>query len=94
MKVCPSGHPNVRGSAFCGMCGSPDLSMPQPRLPGFVPLVYAFSIFLLSAASFAYLFIFARALLTDPGGLLKPMLVGLAIGLLWLGVAAAGDTQR
>jgi hypothetical protein len=45
-------------------------------------------------ASFLYLLLFARALLTDPDGLLRPMLIGLVIGLLWLGVIVITDASK
>lgn len=93
-KLCPAGHPNLRGTRFCEQCGSSDLSTPQPRLTGFIHLIYVLALVILMAASFVYLLFFARALLTDPNGLLKPMLIGLVIGLLWLGVVVITDASR
>jgi len=84
----------VRGASYCQECGSPDLSLPQPRLAGFIKVIYLLGVVLFLVASFVYLLLFARALLTSPEGLLKPMLVGLVIGLLWLGVIVISDASR
>src|SRR5215217_4363725 len=77
IKLCPSGHPNIRGASFCEECGSSDLSMPQPRFAGFILLIYFLAFFALLVGSFVYLLFFVQALLADPNSLLKPMLMGL-----------------
>lgn len=83
-KVCPAGHPNIRGAVFCEQCGSADLSLPQTRISGIVRILFVLGIALFLVGFFVYLVFFARILITDPGGLLYPMLGGLGLGLLWL----------
>jgi hypothetical protein len=94
IKLCPASHPNIRGTSFCELCGSPDLSVPQPRLSGAIHLAYILGVFVLMAASFIYILYFARALLSDPDALLKPMLIGALLGLVWLGVIVVTDASR
>ena len=94
IKICPSGHPNIRGSTFCAECGSSDLSQPQPRLSGFVRLGYVIAVILLFLSSIVYLLYFASALLTNPNDLLKPMLVGFFLGLFWLFGVMFTDASR
>src|SRR5688572_22035160 len=93
-KLCPSGHPNIRGTAFCEQCGSADLSFPQKRVPGFVLLIYLLFVFVLMLGSIVYLWFFLRALLTNPDDLLTPMLAGLGLGFLWLGIVTLTDASR
>src|SRR6202167_1008942 len=45
VKLCPRRHRNPRSAQACSQCGSRDLSTPQPRRPGWTPIVG----FLLSA---------------------------------------------
>ena len=94
IKLCPSGHPNIRGTSFCEQCGSPDLSLPQKRLAGFILLLYLLAGFLLMVGSLVYILFYVRALLTDPSNLLKPMLVGLGLGVAWLALITVTDASR
>src|SRR5580704_8239158 len=39
VKLCPRRHANPRTAEACSQCGSRDLSIPQPRRPGWTSLV-------------------------------------------------------
>jgi hypothetical protein len=93
-KLCPSGHPNIRGASFCEQCGSPDLSLPQSRVAGFVVLLYVLAVFVLMLGSLLYLLFYVRELIADPNNLLKPMLMGFGLALVWLAFVTITDASR
>ena len=39
VKLCPRRHVNPRTAEACSQCGSRDLSTPQPRRPGWAPIL-------------------------------------------------------
>lgn len=39
VKLCPRRHPNPRTAEVCSQCGSRDLSLPQPRVPWWAPIL-------------------------------------------------------
>jgi hypothetical protein len=98
MRLCPRGHENPRGSVACQECGSKDLSTPQPQRRLSARLLLASGSVILKTVLFfgslLYLLALIHDVLRDPDTLLPDMLVGLAIGLLWLALVSIEDMLR
>jgi hypothetical protein len=61
-----------------------DLSIPQPPGSGFGQIIFFLLGFALLALSILFIAFFYQALLSSPNNLLRPMLLGLGLALLWL----------
>ena len=89
VKLCSRQHVNPRAARACSECGSTELSRPQPKAPIFIrPVLFMLfdvgpGILLLLALS-VYVGFYIVKLVRDPNGLLPLMLIGLALGLLFL----------
>jgi|SRR6185312_13783030 len=88
VKLCNRGHTNPRLAEVCSVCGSHSLSLPQARGGSLLKAVFTIGLGLTFAAlligTLAFCGIFLRTLIQNPNGLLPLMLVGLALGLVWL----------
>jgi hypothetical protein len=87
VKLCVRLHQNPRRAEACSQCGSRELSTPQRYVPWWrkVFLMTApISGILLLLLSVAYFIYFALQVFSHPSSLLRPMLLGLLLGLLWL----------
>jgi RNA polymerase subunit RPABC4/transcription elongation factor Spt4 len=87
VKLCPRLHANPRNAETCSLCGSRDLSTPQPRVPFWVP-VLQFLLSLVPGFVLAVLSIGAVGLLIDqllhrPDMLLALVPLFIALGVLW-----------
>jgi hypothetical protein len=93
-RVCSKGHANPRSAIACGVCGSQDLSNPQPQrrfvlVAGFAILKAIMGSALL-AGTILFALSFAAAIVRDPSDLFGRMLVGLGLGVLWLALVFLG----
>jgi hypothetical protein len=89
VKLCPRGHANPRIAEVCSLCGSRDLSTPQPRVPVLVRIaVFFLSLLpgaLLVLASVLVLLVFLRELFTHPQWILALAFLGIALAVLaWI----------
>jgi hypothetical protein len=96
LRVCAHGHENPRAVIACTLCRSRELSSPQQasqlgRIPALLLLLIGPALLI---ATIVYGLYFARMLLTDPNSLLKPMLIGLVIGILWLLLVSLPNRNR
>lgn len=87
VRFCPKLHRNAVTASACSECGSKELSQPQQAATilarGVAVLGMVLGLVLLAGTLF-YLVQFARRLLSDPSSTLPAMMIGLAIGLVWL----------
>jgi len=87
IRLCGKLHPNRRNASACSQCGSRDLSLPEEKAPLWFRLLILLSGIipgcLLLFVSAVYLAYFLYALISDPAGLLIPMLYGLLLGIIW-----------
>jgi RNA polymerase subunit RPABC4/transcription elongation factor Spt4 len=87
-KLCPNLHVNARSSSVCSVCGSRDLSSPQPRRRAVLLIalaaIRAIIPVILLAVTVLYFVGFTIVALRDADRLLGPMLFGLGLGCLWL----------
>ena len=87
VKFCPRLHVNPRGAEACSQCGSQELSMPQYYESWWRKALFMFSTIsgvVLMLGSVLYALFFGYELFLHPTSVLRPMLVGLVLGLLWL----------
>ena len=83
VKFCPRLHPNSRISQVCSLCGSRDLSTPQPKVSVWWK-VLGFLLQILAGTIFACLSItFLVDLLTMPQAQNALFALGILLGLLW-----------
>jgi RNA polymerase subunit RPABC4/transcription elongation factor Spt4 len=99
IKLCPKLHINARSSSVCSICGSRELSSPQPTLTVLMrlglTLLRVLAPLLLLTVTVLYGVTFVAAAAHDPSDLLGRMLVGLGLGCLWLlYVSASGRTRK
>lgn len=86
-KFCSRLHKNPRSAQACSQCGSRDLSMPQAYLSWWrkarimVSTIFGYILLLMTSA---YAVFFVYRLIVSPNTLLRPMILGLLISLLWL----------
>lgn len=87
-KLCKRLHPNPRSAEVCSLCGSRELSTPQPRpslwvrvlLRMITPLIGLF----LWVMTICFFFAFIKMLFTDQRLLGPMMALGLIIAIVWL----------
>ena len=89
VKRCPRGHANPRSAEACSICGSRDLSTPQPRVPLGVRFVaFLLSLFpgcLVTAFAIVLGMVFIEEVLRDPRFLSSLVLLGIVFGILaWM----------
>ncbi len=87
VKLCPRLHVNPRRAEACSQCGSRELSTPQRYVSWWRKALFMFgavSGVVLMLGSILYVLFFGYELLQNPYGLLRPMLIGLILSLLWL----------
>jgi len=87
VKYCPRLHENPRGAQACSQCGSRDLSLPQRHVPWWrkvTIMLFNLSGVTLLILTVLYGVYMGFQVLSDPYGLLRPMLLGLLLALLWL----------
>ncbi len=88
MKLCPRLHVNPRSAEACARCGSHDLSIPQRHVSWLSKVLFwVLSIvpgLILLVLSAVYVVYYLYKLLSNPFDMLPTMLLGLALGLLWL----------
>jgi RNA polymerase subunit RPABC4/transcription elongation factor Spt4 len=98
VKLCSRGHSNPRTAEVCSVCGSRNLSIPQTRGGAALRALFSIGLFLtfgaLLVGSLAYIGVFVKALIQNPNGLLPLMLLGLALGLVWLFWMLAASALR
>lgn len=88
VKLCGRGHVNIRTAEACSTCGSRELSVPHShpstkmRIFQFFALIVPFVVLLVG--TLAYIGFFLKTLFENSSALLPVMLLGLALGLLWL----------
>jgi len=87
VKLCPRLHPNPRSAEACSRCGSRDISIPQPRVPWWVP-VLEFLVSLvpgvfLGLASLTVAILFITAILQRPEMLVAAILLLIPLAILW-----------
>jgi hypothetical protein len=88
VKLCPRRHSNPRTAEACSQCGSRDLSTPQPRRPGWTPIlgffVSAVPGILLSIASLAIASAAVIAILQHPDTIVAALaFYTIPFGILW-----------
>ncbi len=88
VKLCGRGHINIRAAEVCSTCGSRELSIPQSRPSLKMRIFQFFALFVpfvaLLLGTLLYMAVFLKTLFESPSQLLPMMLLGLALGLLWL----------
>jgi RNA polymerase subunit RPABC4/transcription elongation factor Spt4 len=99
-KLCPNLHVNARSSSICSICGSRELSNPQPQRRALfwiaLAAISAMGPAILLAVTVGYFVQFANAAIHEPDRLLGQMLFGLCLGCLWLlyvAVSSRGSRQ-
>lgn len=87
VKLCPRRHANPRTAEACSQCGSRDLSTPQPRRPGWVPLLgVALQVVPGALLGFGSLIVFLAigvAVLRHPEMIASLVLLAVPLGILW-----------
>ena len=87
VKLCPRRHANPRTAEACSQCGSRDLSTPQPRRPGWAPILgFIVSIvpgFFLGIASVAVVLAATIAIVQRPDMIVALALLTIPFGILW-----------
>ncbi len=87
VKLCPRRHVNPRTAEACSQCGSRDLSTPQPRRPGWTPIVgFLLSVIpgiFLTTASLAVLLAAFIAIAQRPDMIVELALLSIPFGILW-----------
>lgn len=98
VQLCPRLHVNTRTAQFCSLCGSRDLSVPQPRTSWWIsPFLWLLTMVpgvLLLVLSILLLITFVRSLIVDPQTVFPLMLAGLLLGPLWLGYVHLAEFVR
>lgn len=87
VKLCPRLHPNPRNAEICSLCGSHDLSTPQPKVPFWVPIL-EFLLRMIPGAALAIVSavgvaLFVLAIFTRQALLFSTVLLLVALGFLW-----------
>lgn len=86
-KLCPSRHINPRNAEICSQCGSRDLSLPQPRVPVRLTVLWwivrALPGIVLWLMTVLLLIASVHALLYDPQVQLELMWIGLYLAAAW-----------
>jgi len=87
VKLCPRHHVNPRNAEACSQCGSRDLSMPQPKVPLWVPIVeFLLSLLpglILAIVSAAAIGFVITQLIRRPEMMVSAVLLLIALGILW-----------
>lgn len=87
VKLCPRLHPNPRNAQICSLCGSRDLSIPQPSVPLWARIVeFVLRVIpglALTAVSVLTTALFIVAIFTRPGLLVPIIFLLIALGFLW-----------
>jgi hypothetical protein len=87
VKLCPRRHVNPRTAETCSQCGSRDLSTPQPRRPGWTPLlgflVSALPGIFLGTASIAVVLAAVIAILQRPEMIIALIFTAIPFWILW-----------
>lgn len=87
VKLCPRRHRNPRTAEACSQCGSRDLSTPQPRRPGWTPIVgFLLSVvpgIFLGTASIVVALAAVIAILQRPDMIVALALLMIPFGILW-----------
>ena len=80
-------HPNPRTAEVCSRCGSHDLSLPQPRVPLWVPILERLASVIPGTFLGLISFIIATALLVAvvqrPAMIAPLVLLAIPLGILW-----------
>jgi len=87
VKLCPRRHANPRTAEACSQCGSRDLSTPQPRRPGWAPilgfLVSAIPGILLGTATVAVVLAAAIAIIQRPDMIVSLVILTVPFSICW-----------
>jgi hypothetical protein len=87
VKLCPRRHANPRTAEACSQCGSRDLSTPQPRRPGWTPilgfLLTALPGVFLSTATIVITLAAVIAIIRRPDMIVALALLMIPYGILW-----------
>ena len=87
VKLCPRRHANPRTAEACSQCGSRDLSTPQPRRPGWTPILgFLLSVvpgIFLSIATLAVALAAIIAIIQRPDMIVALALLTVPFGILW-----------
>jgi hypothetical protein len=87
VKLCPRLHANPRNAQACALCGSRDLSTPQPKVPFWVRiLLFLLSLVpgsILAVVSIATVILFILEIFRSPRLLFATFLLLVALGFLW-----------